>query len=221
MNEAIIIIKHDSCRFYIEHKEGLNSKFEFIDEWEIKEDRLCKKRNGRIVIGEAFQKHFHSLLQHWGDSGQHFLMMDYTTAGLAMFNEMVVSGSIHGADVYCVSFFHSDEDTIRPVEPGYEENALGWKRWYMDAISRYPGVHIVEIPYGFILTEDYLHALFDREHPHSRDGRYRRIWKGNAQRRIDEALAREDCVPDHLIKTLEELAGKRIDAANKAEALNE
>jgi len=218
MSDAIIIIKHDSAHFFIDHKDGLNSKFSFIDQWEIAESKHCRKREGRLIIGPGFQKHFVSLMQRWGNSGHHFLMMDYTIAALASLNEMIVSGGVQGADVYCVAFFHSDEDTVKPIDPGYEENALSWKRWYMDIFKRFPSIHIEEIPYGFTLTEDYLQALFDREFPHSEPGRYRRIWKGNAQRRIKEALSREGCIPDFVIKTLEEQAAKK--AAAKTEVVN-
>jgi len=212
--DAVVIIKHDSCNFFLDVKERLNAKFEFIDEWEIGEKRYCRNKGEHLIVGPAFQKNFVSLLQRWGDSGHHYLMMDYTNAGLAIFSKIMEAGGVEDADILCVSFFHSDEDTVKAASAGCEKSALGWKKWYMDAVSIYPFIHIEEIPYGFTLNEDYLQALFDREFPHSEVSRFRRVWKGNPKRRIEAALAREGAVPSDAHKTMEESAAKKKGAKN-------
>lgn len=214
MVDVVFIVQYDSCRFFLESKNQLNTKCEFIGDWELKEDELCIKKGNHITITEEFQENFHKLVQRWADSGKHFLIMDYTHASLCLLNEVVKNG-VKGADVYCVAFFHSDEEVVKPVESGYEENALGWKKWYLEGFKAFPSIHTVEIPYGFILTEDFLQALFDREFPHAPEARYRRVWKGNAQRRIDEALSREGRIPEWLVKDLRENAEKK---AKKTEA---
>jgi hypothetical protein len=214
MMDAVIIIRHGSCRFFLDSKDRLGEKCEFIDEWELNEDELCEKKDNRLIITGEFQENFQTLMQRWANSGKHFLIMDYTPASVCMLGELMKQG-IAGADVCCVSFFHSDEDTVKPVESGSEENALGWIKWYMEGIRRALSIHTVEIPYGFTLTEDFLQALFDREFPHAPAARYRRVWKGNAQRRIDEALDREGSVPEWLLKKLRETAEKKAEVKHE------
>jgi len=214
MMDAVIIIQHESCTFFFDDKDNLLKKCDFIFADDIKEEELCEMANGKLAIGEEFQKNFQSLMQDWAGGGKHFLVMDYTNAGLAVLHEIMKTGGISGADVYCVAFFHNNEEIVKNNVTEYEQNLRDWNNWYLNGVKRFPSIHIEEIPFGFALTEDYLQALFDRAFPHSEAARYRRVWKGNPQRRIDAALSRKDSVPKHVRKMLEAVAAKKKEALN-------
>jgi len=92
MIDLMIIIKHDSCRFFIDNEDKLIGDCWFIEEWDIKEDELCVKKGNRIVVTEAFQENYQRLLQEWVDSRKRFLVLDYTPAAATMLDELLRRG---------------------------------------------------------------------------------------------------------------------------------
>jgi len=70
---------------------------------------------------------------------------------------------LRGERPLVLSFFHNDEDTGNlmygcPPEQLLEDKAS----WISMFIKQYPFVKIVEIPYDFTLTEDYMVGLFEQ-----------------------------------------------------------
>lgn len=67
-----------------------------------------------------------------------------------------------GDRLLCLSFFHNDEDTKALLWGCPEEELLEDKASWIAAFTCYPHVKMIEIPYDFTLTEEYLRGLFEQ-----------------------------------------------------------
>ena len=67
-----------------------------------------------------------------------------------------------GDRLLCVSFFHSDEETLELWTKSTPEELLETKAGWIEDIMRHPYAKLVEIPFDFTLTVEYLQGLFEQ-----------------------------------------------------------
>jgi hypothetical protein len=67
-----------------------------------------------------------------------------------------------GDRLLCVSFFHNDDETLDLTLNLTPEKVLEAKAGWIEDIMRHPYAKLVEIPFDFTLTDEYLRGLFDQ-----------------------------------------------------------
>ena len=67
-----------------------------------------------------------------------------------------------GDRLLCVSFFHSDDETLELYTSSSPEEILEAKASWIESIMRHPYAKLVEIPFDFTLTEEYMQGLFEQ-----------------------------------------------------------
>ncbi|MDR3324530.1 MAG: hypothetical protein LBS82_00885 [Spirochaetaceae bacterium] len=161
------------------------------DSWEA---RLGLEKGGRkIIMTDEYVKAFGACFEDFINSEDRILICDFSFPIADRISASVeqVQKDYPGLYFYCVVFSHDDEDTIYMNSSRPPENSLGWRNWYKEHIGRlYSVYHFVDIPYGFVLNDEYLWGLVDKENPHLPDSRDRRKWLGNAVRRCERGFAR-------------------------------
>jgi hypothetical protein len=154
---------------------------------------------GWVTISEEFIIAFEKAFNAFVATGKCILRVEFSPPMAGMVAYLVESQKAQGVPVnfYCVVLFHSDEETPRiyPPKISTPEQTLQEKRTIKDFFAQFPLFHFVEIPFGFVLNEEYLWGLFDTVFPHSVFARRRRVWEGRARRRVERALHREGAVP--------------------------